>query len=53
MTNGFFIGQHVMDDSLYYYDAILGRWRLKRRYRWGFWSWGVGFAMGVILSSII
>jgi len=36
--------------SMWYYDAIEGRERLKRRYVWAFWAFGLGLSAGLSVA---
>jgi hypothetical protein len=39
--------------SLTYFDTLSGRNRLKRRYRWACWGYGLGFISGALLVLIL
>lgn len=39
--------------SMRYYDSVAGRERIKRRYVWAFWAFGVGFAGGLVLAGAL
>ncbi|WP_277817138.1 hypothetical protein [Solimonas terrae] len=36
-----------------YYDSVAGRERIKRRYVWAFWAFGIGLAGGLTIAETL